>query len=150
MGTISSGIRAAQGIKMVLWVTIENPASGLVVALSSAYNGAQLHLEREVFGKADQLWDYEEAVNNCIFRNKAGFVADLKASVGPEVICWSHHGGANQRFRHEGGKFITSQINNNVWDVEQGNMSPGGKIIVWGKHGGVNQQFIFRGKDSCY
>ena len=30
---------------MVLWVTIRNPASGLVVALSSNSNGAQLHLE---------------------------------------------------------------------------------------------------------
>ena len=30
---------------MVLWVTIENPSSGLVVALSSDCNGAHLHLE---------------------------------------------------------------------------------------------------------
>jgi len=120
---ISSGIRTAQekqDLKMVLWVTIENPASGLVVALSSNYNGAQLHLEREVFGKADQLWDYEEAMNNHIFRNKAGFVADVKGTHGPEVICWPHHGRANQRFRHYDGKFITSEIGNKVWEIEAG------------------------------
>ena len=34
---------------MVLWVTIENPSSGLVVALSSDCNGAQLQLEVVVF-----------------------------------------------------------------------------------------------------
>ena len=34
---------------MVLWVTIENPSSGLVVALSSDCNGAQLQLEVLMF-----------------------------------------------------------------------------------------------------
>ena len=31
------------------------------------------------------MWDYEEALQKGIFRNKTGLVADLKESVGPEV-----------------------------------------------------------------
>jgi hypothetical protein len=108
-------------------------------------------LEREVNGKEDQLWDYEEAVSNYKFCNKAGYVADVRAHVGPELICWKRdHGGANQKFCFHEGKFITSEIpGGKVWDVEKGNLTPGGKLIVWPKHGGANQQFIFRGKDSC-
>merc|ERR1712210_334716 len=56
--------------KMPLWVSIENVASGLFVALSRAQNGAQLQLEREVREKEEQLWDYEEALTKGIFRNK--------------------------------------------------------------------------------
>merc|ERR1712203_476597 len=78
--------------KMPLWVSIENVASGLFVALSRAQNGAQLQLEREVREKEEQLWDYEEALTKGIFRNKTGLVADMKGSVGPELIGWSHHG----------------------------------------------------------
>ena len=93
-----------------LWVNIENVASGLFVTMSKAQNGAQLCLEvddtdvdvdvdddvddtdddddvtqREVSGKEEQLWDYMEMSSSGIFRNKTGFVADMKGSVGPEV-----------------------------------------------------------------
>ena len=91
-----------------LWVNIENVLSGLFVTMSKAQNGAQLCLEvddtdvdvdddvddtdddddvtqREVSGKEEQLWDYMEMSSSGIFRNKTGFVADMKGSVGPEV-----------------------------------------------------------------
>merc|ERR1712212_1470633 len=106
--------------KMPLWVSIENVASGLYVAISSRANGAQLHLENEVPGKEEQLWDYEEALQKGIFRNKTGLVADLKGSVGPELIAWSHHGGPNQRFTIKDEMFIHTQVNDTVWDVETG------------------------------
>ena len=95
---------------MPLWVNIENVSSGLFVTMSKAQNGAQLCLEvddtdvdvdvdddvddtdddddvtqREVSGKEEQLWDYMEMSSSGIFRNKTGFVADMKGSVGPEV-----------------------------------------------------------------
>ena len=41
--------------------------------------------QREVSGKEEQLWDYMEMSSSGIFRNKTGFVADMKGSVGPEV-----------------------------------------------------------------
>merc|ERR1712037_983182 len=134
---ISSGITSAeeqQGSKMVLWVQIRNPASGLVVALSSNSNGAQLHLEKEVDGEACQLWDYHEATSNNFFRNKLGYVADVRAHVGPD-----------QKFCVHDGSFITSEIpGGKVWDVEKNRLVPGGKLIVWPKHGGANQQFRFQ------
>merc|ERR1711863_122248 len=131
---ISSGISGAedqQGSKMVLWVTIRNPASGLVVALSSNSNGAQLHLEKEVDGEACQLWDYHEATTNNFFRNKLGYVADVRAHVGPELICWKRdHGGKNQKFCVHDGSFITSEIpGGKVWDVEKNRLVPGGKLM---------------------
>ena len=91
-----------------LWVNIENVLSGLFVTMSKAQNGAQLCLEvddtdvdvdddddvddvtqREVSGKEEQLWDYMEMSSSGIFRNKTGFVADMKGSVGPEVTMTS-------------------------------------------------------------
>merc|ERR1712088_84697 len=95
------------------------------VALSRAQNGAQLQLEREVREKEEQLWDYEEALTKGIFRNKTGLVADMKGSVGPELIGWSHHGGPNQRFAIKDECFIHTQVDDKVWDVESGNLSPG-------------------------
>merc|ERR1719234_2664249 len=107
---------------MPLWVSIENVGSGLFVALSKAESGAQLHLEAEVREKEEQLWDYEEALTKGIFRNKSGLVADLKDGKGPELIAWPHHGGDNQKFAFKDKKFIHTQVDDKVWDVEFGNL----------------------------
>merc|ERR1711890_147938 len=96
--TVSSSSIASITRKMPLWVNIENVATGLYVALSKVEHGAQLCLQEEVPGKEEQLWDYEEARSSGIFRSKTGLVADMKGSVGPELICWPHHGGPNQKF----------------------------------------------------
>merc|ERR1712080_711125 len=89
MGTVSSSsIARSRTRKMPLWVNIENVATGLYVALSKVEHGAQLCLQEEVPGKEEQLWDYEEARSSGIFRSKTGLVADMKGSVGPELICW--------------------------------------------------------------
>merc|ERR1712130_139894 len=117
-----------------LWVNIEN--------------GAQLCLEEEMPGKEEQLWDYEEFRSSGIFRSKTGLVADMKGSVGPELICWPHHGGPNQKFEIKDEIFIHCEIDDKVWDVKGGRLTPGGPLILWPKHGGPNQQFRFRGKDS--
>ena len=41
--------------------------------------------QKEVDGEACQLWDYHEATQSNTFRNKLGYVADVRAHVGPEV-----------------------------------------------------------------
>jgi len=105
---------------MPLWVNIENVSSGLFVTMSKAQNGAQLCLEREVSGKEEQLWDYMEMSSSGIFRNKTGFVADMKGSVGPELIGWNHHGGTNQKFTIKNECFIHCSVDDKVWDAEHG------------------------------
>jgi len=132
---------------VVNWVSIENPQSGLFVALSKAEKGAQICLEREVRDKDEQLWDYEAAISTGIFRNKTGFVADMNTRTN-ELIGWQHHGGTNQKFRFEDGCFIHSQTDDKVWDVANGSTSPGAPLILWPKHGGPNQQFTFRARGS--
>merc|ERR1712024_90866 len=79
---------------------------------------------------------------------RPGSFADMKGSVGPELIGWSHHGGPNQRFAIKDECFIHTQVDDKVWDVESGNLSPGAPMILWPKHGGPNQQFKFRGKEA--
>merc|ERR1712105_473330 len=94
----------------------------------------------------EQLWDYEEARSSGIFRSKTGLVADMKGSVGPELICWPHHGGPNQKFEIKDDFFIHCEIDDRVWDVKGGRLTPGGPLILWPKHGGPNQQFRWKGK----
>jgi len=147
--TISfSSIARSRTRKMPLWVNIENVSTGPYVALSKVENGVQLCLEEEVPGKEEQLWDYEEARSSGIFRSKTGLVADMKGSVGPELICWPHHGGPNQKFEIKDDFFIHCEIDDKVWDVKGGRLTPGGPLILWPKHGGPNQQFRWRGKES--
>jgi len=95
--------------KMPQWVPIANVESGLCVALSSPMG--HLHLENEDPCKDEQLWDYLEATTKGIFRNKTGLVADIKGSVGPELLAWSHHGGPNQKFAIKDGCFIHNPCN---------------------------------------
>ena len=51
----------------------------VIMAIMTSLNQNECH------GKEEQLWDFEEAQNG-IFRNKTGFVADVKGSSGPEVM----------------------------------------------------------------
>merc|ERR1712110_363335 len=141
MGISSSSIASSRSRKrkMPVWVSIENVKSGLFVAVSKAENGAQLILEPESRGKEEQLWDIEEYYSKKIFRNKTGLVADMKNSVGPELICWSHHGGPNQKFEIKNDIFIHCEIDDKVWDAEQGILTPGAPLILYPKHGGPNQ-----------
>merc|ERR1712018_150424 len=122
MGTTtvsSSSIARSRTRKMPLWENIENVATGLYVALSKVEHGAQLCLQEEVPGKEEQLWDYEEARSSGIFRSKTGLVADMKGSVGPELICWPHHGGPNQKFEIKDDCSIHCEIDDKVWDVKE-------------------------------
>merc|ERR1712118_441637 len=104
-------------------------------------------LEREQRGGDEQLWDYLEATQHGVFRNKTGLVADMKDHRGPEVVGWSYNGGQNQKFTIKDERFFHSNLDGKVWDIADNKMVPGGKIIVCERHGAPNQQFLWRGAD---
>ncbi|MCM2416815.1 RICIN domain-containing protein [Streptomyces sp. RKAG293] len=76
---------------------------------------------------------------------KAIDVAEASTDQGAQLIQYTPHTGANQRFSCTPGTgrptTVTCTNSSLVWDVSGGSTAAGAKIIQWTPNGGANQQW---------
>jgi len=124
-------------------VSEQNPKLALDVRGANFSEGNDLIVWDLQIGKINQLFKFNPNGSiSCV--GAPNLVVDVRggANQGADIILWSDHNGANQKWNiHPDHTVRLQQVPNLVIDIQGGNANQGTKVIAWGHHGGANQRW---------
>jgi len=124
-------------------VSEQNPQLALDVRGANFSEGNDLIVWDLQIGKINQLFKFNPNGSiSCV--GAPHLVVDVRggANQGADIILWSDHNGANQKWNIYPDHTVRLQaVPNLVVDIQGGNANQGTKVIAWGHHGGPNQRW---------